>query len=286
MDESCKAFRSISGRRFLWFSGMVCASPDEGVAATRRLLPQAAVDLLNLPALDETVPMTVCMLVNERSKQGRISWRYIAAAELFAGIFGALADWLIEVMYGCFLLMYQIFGRNAFANETITTYEYVAARAFGAFEYSPGGRNGRPKLVYFRLQSRLIHGLLYCRAVPVAGNESSTALGEEAVENAMLAYRDHKTVCGLSKAGIQASTALKSAGFKVVDVDYALRVIESPRNMRITHRAYLIPAKSPPTEYECGVCARMRTAECLPGKEGGLHRRPILLGAVEYLGYS
>jgi glycosyltransferase involved in cell wall biosynthesis len=38
----------------------------------------------------------------------------------------------------------------------------------------------------------------------------------------VVVYRDQETICGLSKAGLQTATALRAAGFAVVDFDYSL----------------------------------------------------------------
>ena len=58
--------------------------------------------------------------------------------------------------------------------------------------------------------------------IPSVNGRQPHAEPRKPIENAILSYRDHKTVCGLSKAGIQATTALRNAGFEVFDLDYAL----------------------------------------------------------------
>jgi glycosyltransferase involved in cell wall biosynthesis len=58
--------------------------------------------------------------------------------------------------------------------------------------------------------------------MPHANEHPAPAVSRKPLDSAVLSYRDHKTVCGLSKAGLQATGALRNAGFEVFDLDYAL----------------------------------------------------------------
>ena len=187
------------------------------------LLPQSAVDLLNLPVVDETVPVTVGMLMNECSRQSCFT-EEMSQAALFAAGFGALAD-LLDRSDVRLLPSYvsHFWRRNAFADGTITNYEYVAAAAFRAFGDSPA-RETEPAVRKWFVSDYVTS---YPWAAALSGTPSLNgrqphAEPQQPIDNAVLSYRDHKTVCGLSKAGIQATTALRSAGFEVFDLDYAL----------------------------------------------------------------
>ena len=186
------------------------------------LLPQTAVDLLNQPAVDETVPLTVCMLVNERSKQVQFT-EDMSRAELFAGCFAAIAD-LLDGGNVRLLPPYvsNFWRQHAFAGGTITTYEYVAAAVF-----RPGDASGPDTEPAVRswFVSDYVSSHPWAKAlsgIASVNGRQPHAAPQKPVDNAVLSYRDHKTVCGLSKAGMQATTALRSAGFKVFDLDYAL----------------------------------------------------------------
>jgi glycosyltransferase involved in cell wall biosynthesis len=198
------------------------------------LLPHTSVDLLNQPVVDDTMPMTVCMLVNERSKQNHLT-EAMSRAELFASCFGAMAD-LLDRNDVRLLPSYvsNFWRRHAFAEGTITTYEYVAATAFrdsAVPETEPAIRNWfASDYAASRPWAKALSGIR-----PANGRQAAP---QKPVDNAVLSYRDHKTVCGLSKAGIQATTALRSTGFDVFDLDYAL-----PRDRmheEYTHNASLL----------------------------------------------
>jgi glycosyltransferase involved in cell wall biosynthesis len=187
------------------------------------LLPQTAVDLLNLPAVDETVPMTVGMLVNERSKSVHLTEEKPRAA-VFADCFAALADVLggndVRLLPS---YVSNFWRQNAFAGGTITNYEYVAAAALRAVGDSPG-RDTEPAMrnwftsdyVADHPWATALSGMAW------ANGGQPHAEPRKPIDSAVLSYRDHKTVCGLSKAGLQATSALRSAGFEVFDLDYAL----------------------------------------------------------------
>ena len=184
---------------------------------------RAAVDLLNLPAVDETVPMSVCMLVNERSKQASFT-EELSLAAVFAGSFAALADLLNRNDVRLLPSYISKFWRqNAFAGGTITTYEYVAAAAFRACGDSPG-RDAEPAVRNWFVSDYVASHpwAILLSGIPSVDGRQPHSEPRKPIENAILSYRDHKTVCGLSKAGTQATTALRNAGFEVFDLDYAL----------------------------------------------------------------
>jgi glycosyltransferase involved in cell wall biosynthesis len=187
------------------------------------LLPQMAVDLLNRPVVDETVPMTVCMLVNERSKRTNFTEEMPRTA-VFARCFAALADVLDRNDVRLLPSYVSNFWReNAFASGTITNYEYVAAAALRAVGDSPG-RDTEPAVRnWFTSDYVAAHPWATALSgMPLANGSQPHAEPRKPIDNAVLSYRDHKTVCGLSKAGLQATAALRSAGFEVFDLDYAL----------------------------------------------------------------
>ena len=182
------------------------------------LLPQTTVDLLNRPAVDESVPLTICMLMNERAKNVLIR-DHMSPSELFACSFGALAD--VAERGDTRLLPAYVssrWRRHALTSEAITTYEYVAAAAFGACGHSPTAVRSWFASDYIRAHP---WASAFSGMAPTNGQQVHAA-PQKPLNDAVLSYRDHKTVCGLSKAGIQATTALRNAGFAVFDLDYAL----------------------------------------------------------------
>lgn len=202
----------------------------------RSLLPDAIVALLNKPASNASIPLTLGMLVN-----GMARWpeRYsnlnaLSREELIARAFEGLPD----MLYSCDFRLLPEYVTEFWLSKpfhdvpTVTALEYVAARVVepqsGVVE-GYGGMAGEQYalklwfLTAFRVRfphARLFAGFSPHEIPPERADASPMTLSRKTV----YIYRDRTTISGQSRAGSATARAVQLSN-KIVEVDFSL-----PRN--------------------------------------------------------
>ncbi len=183
--------------------------------APRALLPQAAIDLLNAPAGDEDLPLTVGMLLYLRRRYPE-EYRQPGKSgreRMLAHSFQALEE-LLELGDPRMIpaAVSGFWNQRPLASGAVTAFEYVAARAA---DDAPSDEAG----IRHWSGRNVISGL-------VSGPPTSLAGAVEPVthieDRAIVIYRDHVTVAGLSKAGASMGAALPGNGVPVFDLHFSL----------------------------------------------------------------
>jgi glycosyltransferase involved in cell wall biosynthesis len=201
-----------------------------GLNAPQALLPAQLVELLNLPAEGDDLPLTVGMLLflkrttprefRQLHEQGRN--RILALS--FQALDGLLAigdPRLIPAAVSTF------WSRRILPGGLITAFEYVASRAANGF-----GINGSALLDQANEKGirNWFHGgpaLTNRGAVLFSGPPADLAAAAGPVmrieDRAIVIYRDRVTVAGLSRAGASMVSAFQGSGLAVYDLHFSLR---------------------------------------------------------------
>ena len=108
---------------------------------------------------------------------------------------------------------------------SITAYEYLAARACH-LEYSQNGDLDKRAIQHWFTEhylSVLPQADVFATA-PSGSFDDHPALEDwNPPDKIILVYRDHQTICGLSRAGLFAKEALSRSGLPIVDIDFSLK---------------------------------------------------------------
>jgi glycosyltransferase involved in cell wall biosynthesis len=203
--REAEVFRFDDYLRFLcWFAPEYLPSRSLPPA----LLPDDLLPLLNRP-VRPPLPLTVAMAVRAGLD--------ISAApddELVALSFELLGDFL---QAGDARLIpdfvSRFWSRRMSSNpDSLSAWEYLVARAC------------RPDLPAEAAQDWLS---ARCATIPEAGLFSTGShspvapdVALNSPDRAIVVYRDHQTIAGLSKAGLQTKDALRGAGIEVIDLDF------------------------------------------------------------------
>jgi glycosyltransferase involved in cell wall biosynthesis len=171
------------------------------------LLPNALVELLNHPADNESLPLTTGMLVYEKLERPD---RFQRLLELSKAKLYAICYELARVLL-------------ASGNPSLVP-EFVSA----FWRSSPGG--GETAFDYVTRLAEAGPGTLQLRTeLPSAHLFSALTPAEKPIQElaptrprrlSIVSYRDHNTLCGLSKAGGYAIEALRGTGIETIDLDY------------------------------------------------------------------
>jgi glycosyltransferase involved in cell wall biosynthesis len=171
------------------------------------LLPNALVELLNQPADDEGLPLTTGMLVYEKLERPDRFQRLLEVpkAKLYA-------------------ICYELARVLLASGNPHLVPEFVSA----FWRSSPGG--GETAFDYVTHLAEAGHGTLRLRTeLPYAHLFSALTPAEKPIQElaptrprrlSIVSYRDHTTLCGLSKAGGYAIEALRGTGIETIDLDY------------------------------------------------------------------
>ncbi|MGH9666521.1 MAG: hypothetical protein ACRD9L_19005, partial [Bryobacteraceae bacterium] len=186
------------------------------------LLPPAVVDLLNAPAADDGIPLTVGMLLYLRQTYPEElkpdNYERILALS-FCAVEGVLSLGQPRMVPAD---VSRFWRRRPL--KLATAFEYVAAHANGhRIDGAPGGVLTTDEDVRDWFQQE-VAGAVRCAPLMsgLPANGSAVAPPEPMTENAIVIYRDHETVCGLSNAGAAARDALIGTGTPIFDLHFSL----------------------------------------------------------------
>ena len=219
------------------------------------LLPNALVELLNHPADNESLPLTTGMLVYEKLERPD---RFQRLLELSKAKLYAICYELARVLL-------------ASGNPSLVP-EFVSA----FWRSSPGG--GETAFDYVTRLAEAGPGTLQLRTeLPSAHLFSALTPAEKPIQElaptrpgrlSIVSYRDHNTLCGLSKAGGYAIEALRGTGIETIDLEYNIErknlKQESLYNGRILNnslRNIHVFNLNPEHVLECVMCNLSRIRE-------------------------
>jgi glycosyltransferase involved in cell wall biosynthesis len=196
--------------------------------APAALLPREVVELLNAPADVDDLPLTVGMLLIIKRKfpdeyrQIRGYGRNRVLALCFHAVEGLLAigdPRLIPATVSGF------WSRRPLPGGDVTAFEYVT---FSAAHNSDPNGTASPSQAdesgirnwFHTAEARKNPGALLLSGPPGAVATSIKPL-EQIHDRAILVYRDHKTIAGLSKAGASVASALSGSGLSHFDLHFS-----------------------------------------------------------------
>jgi len=227
------------------------------------LLPNALVEQLNRPADNESLPLTTGMLVYEKLEHPDRFQQllHVPKAKLYA-------------------ICYELARVVLASGNPRLVPEFVS----GFWRSSPGGGESAFDYVTRLVEAR--HGerggggseaLRLRTELPLAHLFSALAPAERPIQElaptrprrlSIVSYRDHNTLCGLSKAGGYAIEALRGAGIETIDLDYNIErknlKQESLHNGRIFNnslRNIHVFNLNPEHVLECVMCNLSRIRE-------------------------
>lgn len=227
------------------------------------LLPNALLEQLNRPADDERLPLTTGMLIFEKMEH---PYRFQQLLEVPKAKLYAICYELARVVL-------------ASGNPRLVP-EFVS----GFWRSSPGG--GETAFDYVTRLVETRHGerggggpyaLRLRTELPLAHLFSAPAPAEKPIQElaptrpgrlSIVSYRDHNTLCGLSKAGGYAIEALRGTGIETIDLEYNIErknlKQESLYNGRILNnslRNIHVFNLNPEHVLECVMCNLSRIRE-------------------------
>jgi glycosyltransferase involved in cell wall biosynthesis len=191
------------------------------------LLPAAVIDLLNAPATTDDIPLTVGMLLYlqraypEELKDFRAAHRERIIALSFCAVEGMLSmghSRLIPPTVSGFWRHRPL--------KLVTAFEFVAANVNNSLE---NGAQASTAAVETELRKWFQRGVASAfRAGSLMSGPSGDYVKageapEPLADSAVVIYRDHYTVCGLSKAGAIARDALLESGVPIFDLHFSLK---------------------------------------------------------------
>ena len=172
------------------------------------LLPNVLLEQLNQPAEDEHLPLTTGMLIFEKIGH---------------------PDRLQQLLEGPQARRYAIcyeLVRDVLASGNP---RLVPAFVSGFWRSSSGNGETAFDCVTSMVEARRADGLGLPADLPLAHLFSRVVPPEKPVQElsptrphslSIVSYRDHKTVCGIAKAGAYAIESLRASGIEIVDLDY------------------------------------------------------------------
>lgn len=189
------------------------------------LLPTTVINLLNTPVESEDVPITVGMwLYLKRLGLVDSTSDVSVPASLFAMSFKALDAFLVN---GDPRLIPRVVSRfwsqRPFPNNILTAFEYVLARIGDRLDTSDSVDEVALRDWYHRnivYPSKGFYELL--SGVPALSPTKLDDVRWSVCEAAILNYRDHHTVAGLSNSGRRALDALMDSGIPTFDLHFQL----------------------------------------------------------------
>jgi glycosyltransferase involved in cell wall biosynthesis len=191
--------------------------------APRALLPHEIVELLNAPAADEELPLTVGMLLYiKRSWPGEFRQirkhgpdRLLALS--FKALEGLLAigdPRLIPATVSAFWSQRPLPGQGA------TAFEYVAVSA--VYDRETEQIDGKTIRNSFNADAISTNPGALLFSGPPANLPAMTVPETRIEDRAIVIYRDQVTTAGLSKAGASMSAALPGTGLPMFDLHFSL----------------------------------------------------------------
>jgi len=232
--------------------------------APSALLPPGMVELLNAPAGPEDVPLTVGMLLYIKRT---LPDEYLHLSEHGRDRLLALSFYALEGLLATGdprLIPSTVSGfwslRPCSAGQ-VTAFEYVAFKAANNDTASAAGFDEAGIRNWFHKDTSLknLNGLLL--SGPAVDGASPVASAEQIQDRAILNYRDHQTVAGLSKAGASVTSALSQGGISHFDLHFSFdrhrleSEVERNRVVRINARRKLhILNLNPEYVMECCYC--------------------------------
>jgi len=187
------------------------------------LLPDPLLEQLNRPADDERLPLTLGMLMFEKIQHpDRFpQLAALAGAKLYAICYELARDVLASGNTRLIPGFVSEYWRSS-PGDGGTTFDYVTSLLEA--RHSSG----------VKMPAELPLAHLFSAAAPI--DKSAQGLGPTRPrELAIVCYRDHNTVCGLSKAGAYAIDALRSTGIDTIDLDYNIgrKNLKQERNYNV-----------------------------------------------------
>jgi glycosyltransferase involved in cell wall biosynthesis len=231
--------------------------------APAALLPREIVDLLNAPAANDDLPLTVGMLLYIKRtcpieyRKLREHGRDRILALSFHAVEGLLAigdPRLIPATVSGF------WSQRSLSPGVVTAFEYVAAMATNG-SVQPGQSDEKVIRNWFRGHTAEQNPRALLFSGPPGDLPSAAGPEMQIQDRAILIYRDHVTTAGLSKAGASMGVALPGTGLPVFDLHFSLRrerldaEAERNRNLWINSRRKLhILNLNPEYVPECSYC--------------------------------
>jgi glycosyltransferase involved in cell wall biosynthesis len=193
------------------------------------LLPESIVTLLNLPALTPDLPMSVGMLLSQQRKTNTtIRLGEVPREKLFALAYGACLEVLKAENPRLIPTYVSAFWRSKPIGDRpdLTSFEYVTLKA-----YNPNGDepllNGHEQLTAETwltrsfLKAQPAAHMLFARSLE-RSEATEAELLRKPTESAVIIYRDHHTISGIRRAGLQTLEAITALGVQAIDLDFAL----------------------------------------------------------------
>jgi len=214
------------------------------------LLPDVLLDQLNQPADDERLPLTMGMLMLEKVERPHRFEQLLAVpkAKLYA-------------------ICYELARSVLASGNPRLIPEFVS----GFWRSSPEGGETAfdyvTHLVEARMRTPLPPAPLFSAPAP-AGQPIPELAPMRPQRLSIVSYRDHQTLCGLSKAGGYAMEALRGTGMETIDLDFNLErknlKQEALYNGRIFNnslRSIHVFNLNPEHVLECAMCNLSRIRE-------------------------
>lgn len=263
-------------------------------------LPDSLIEILNEPAIDRSVPLTVGMVnraeenypqaVKDFGRTGELAISFLAVARILQSGDTRLLPEFVTAKW----------REKMQSADGLTSFEYLAARAFSPdlLPDTAWAEREHPSLVRTWFETQ------YLNLVPDADVLGSPADSEDencVVHNTphspspkvIFVYRDHHTVAGLSRAGRTTAEVLKRGSIPVVDIDHSYtraRIREEflHNETQITYAESGVHLLNLNPEYvpECLLThfSRIRSSDPIIGQFywelsdiGGVHEEPLSL---------
>jgi glycosyltransferase involved in cell wall biosynthesis len=179
------------------------------------LLPNALVAQLNEPADDESLPLTTGMLLYEKLERPGRFQRLLEApkARLYALCYELARVLLASGNPRLVPAFVSGFWRSSPGGGE-TAFDYVTRLVEARLAQRGGAMSGAAQL---RMEQPLARW--FAGSAP-AGKPVPELAPTRPHRLSVVSYRDHKTLCGLSKAGGYAVGALRATGIPTIDLDY------------------------------------------------------------------
>jgi glycosyltransferase involved in cell wall biosynthesis len=173
------------------------------------LLPQALVDLLNTPASTKEVPLTVGMLLYlKRTCASEYQQLVNGPRDYMLALCFQAAEVFLAADPRLVPTWVSQFWNRSVMGTSVTAFEYLYSRC------------GNTSATARATQPQPNHALLYSRPLVVERPAGSDPLAR-IQDDAILIYRDHVTVAGLSRAGAAMKSAFEGAGLPTFDLHFS-----------------------------------------------------------------
>jgi glycosyltransferase involved in cell wall biosynthesis len=242
------------------------------------LLPAAIIDLLNAPAGDEDFPLTIGM------------WLYLKAAYPAEAAIATRGE--VHMLARSFHLLENIlhkgdvrlippavsrfWSQRPLDTQIVTSFEYVLAQTRNTAAVQSADEQGLRDWYHREVISARPDGIHHLfSGTPSFGTCDQRQVKRTILDKAVLIYRDHDSIAGLSQAGMSARDALAHSDVPTFDLHFSLPRARLPEEAK-RNSALLVNARrqlhlmniNPEYIPECYYCnyVRMQPADYVIGQ--------------------